>query len=149
MDFEGSSLAYCVDSFCISMGALVGTSPVTAYIESATGISGTRTVIVSLPVTDMLPEGGKTGITAMVTGLAFLVSVFFAPIFASIPGWATGGALVIVGSLMITKYVPAFTQLTYKQLLFRNHRTNEYYLVLAKLTGTTLGMRFPRSLRLL
>ena len=46
-------------------------------------------------------EGGKTGITAMTTGLAFLVSVFFAPIFASIPPWATGGALVIVGMLMI------------------------------------------------
>lgn len=86
LDFEGSSLAYCVDAFTISMGALVGTSPVTAYIESATGIS----------------EGGKTGITAMVTGFAFFISVFFAPIFASIPPWATGGALVIVGSLMIT-----------------------------------------------
>lgn len=46
-------------------------------------------------------EGGKTGITAVVTGLLFFVSVFFAPIFASIPPWATGGALVVVGSLMI------------------------------------------------
>ncbi|KAK7681739.1 hypothetical protein QCA50_015086 [Cerrena zonata] len=69
LDFEGSTTAYCVDAFSISMGALMGTSPVTAFVESATGIS----------------EGGKTGITAMVTGLAFLVSVFFAPIFASIP----------------------------------------------------------------
>ncbi|KAK0205332.1 permease family-domain-containing protein [Desarmillaria ectypa] len=85
MDFENSTWAYCVDAFSISMGALMGTSPVTAFIESATGIS----------------EGGKTGITAIVTGLAFFVSVFFAPIFASIPSWATGGALVIVGSLMI------------------------------------------------
>lgn len=51
------------------------------------------------------PEGGKTGITAVVTGLMFFVSVFFAPIFASIPSWATGGALVIVGSLMIRKCV--------------------------------------------
>jgi AGZA family xanthine/uracil permease-like MFS transporter len=50
-------------------------------------------------------EGGKTGITAMVTGLCFFVSVFFAPIFASIPSWATGGALIIVGSLMIRKFV--------------------------------------------
>ena len=87
--FENSTIAYCVDAFSISMGALMGTSPVTAFIESATGIS----------------EGGKTGITAMVTGLAFFVSVFFAPIFASIPPWATGGALVIVGCLMIRKYV--------------------------------------------
>ncbi|KAJ7124929.1 permease family-domain-containing protein [Mycena epipterygia] len=85
LDFENSTIAYCVDAFSISMGALLGTSPVTAFIESATGIS----------------EGGKTGITAMVTGLCFFVSVFFAPIFASIPSWATGGALIIVGSLMI------------------------------------------------
>ncbi|KAJ7603824.1 permease family-domain-containing protein [Roridomyces roridus] len=85
LDFENSTIAYCVDAFSISMGALMGTSPVTAFIESATGIS----------------EGGKTGITAMVTGLCFFVSIFFAPIFASIPSWATGGALVIVGSLMI------------------------------------------------
>ncbi|KAJ7642216.1 permease family-domain-containing protein [Roridomyces roridus] len=85
LDFENSTIAYCVDAVSISMGALMGTSPVTAFIESATGIS----------------EGGKTGITAMVTGLCFLVSVFFAPVFASIPPWATGGALVIVGSLMI------------------------------------------------
>ncbi|KAI9059415.1 hypothetical protein FKP32DRAFT_1579990 [Trametes sanguinea] len=85
LDFENSTIAYCVDAFSISMGALMGTSPVTAFIESATGIS----------------EGGKTGITAMITGLMFFISVFFAPIFASIPPWATGGALVIVGSLMI------------------------------------------------
>ena len=86
-DFENSTVAYCVDAFSISMGALMGTSPVTAFVESATGIS----------------EGGKTGIAAIVTGLMFLVSVFFAPIFASIPPWATGSALVIVGSLMIRK----------------------------------------------
>jgi hypothetical protein len=85
LDFERSTIAYCVDAFSISMGALMGTSPVTAFVESATGIA----------------DGGKTGITAIVTGLAFLVSVFFAPIFASIPPWATGGALVIVGTLMI------------------------------------------------
>ncbi|KAI0308861.1 permease family-domain-containing protein, partial [Amylostereum chailletii] len=85
LDFERSTVAYCVDAFSISMGALMGTSPVTAFIESATGIS----------------DGGKTGITAITTGLAFFVSVFFAPIFASIPPWATGGALVIVGTLMI------------------------------------------------
>ncbi|KAJ7188487.1 permease family-domain-containing protein [Mycena filopes] len=89
LDFENSTVAYCVDAFSISMGALMGTSPVTAFIESATGIS----------------EGGKTGITAMVTGLCFFVSVFFAPIFASIPSWATGGALVIVGSLMMRNVV--------------------------------------------
>ena len=85
LDFERSTVAYCVDAFSISMGALMGTSPVTAFVESATVIA----------------DGGKTGITAIVTGLAFFVSVFFAPIFASIPPWATGGALIIVGTLMI------------------------------------------------
>lgn len=50
-------------------------------------------------------EGGKTGLTAMTVGVMFFVCVFFAPIFASIPAWATGGALVIVGSLMIRKCV--------------------------------------------
>jgi AGZA family xanthine/uracil permease-like MFS transporter len=42
LDFEGSTTAYCVLSFCIALGALFGTSPLTVYIESATGISGTR-----------------------------------------------------------------------------------------------------------
>lgn len=40
LDFENSTIAYCVDAFSISIGALMGTSPVTAYVESATGISG-------------------------------------------------------------------------------------------------------------
>ena len=83
----------------------MGTSPVTSFVESATGISGTCSV------TDVLfsalyiqsSEGGKTGLTAITTGLAFFVCIFFAPIFASIPPWATGGALVIAGSMMIRK----------------------------------------------
>lgn len=83
-DFENSSIAYTVDALGISIGSLFGCSPVTAYIESGAGIS----------------EGGKTGLTAMFTGLAFFISIFFAPIFASIPSWATGCTLVIVGSLM-------------------------------------------------
>jgi adenine/guanine/hypoxanthine permease len=83
-DFEGSAVAYTVDALGISIGALFGTSPVTAFIESGAGIS----------------EGGKTGLTAMFTGLAFFISIFFAPIFASIPPWATGCTLIIVGALM-------------------------------------------------
>ncbi|KAF2874554.1 xanthine/uracil permease family protein-like protein [Massariosphaeria phaeospora] len=83
-DFEASSIAYTVDALGISIGSLFGSPPVTAYIESGAGIS----------------EGGKTGLTAMVTGLAFFISIFFAPIFASIPPWATGCTLIIVGSLM-------------------------------------------------
>ena len=47
LDFENSTIAYCVDAFSISIGALMGTSPVTAFIESATGISGGSTAICS------------------------------------------------------------------------------------------------------
>jgi len=83
-DFENSSIAYCIDAMGISIGSLFGAPPVTAYIESGAGIS----------------EGGRTGITAMVTGFCFFIAVFFAPIFASIPPWATGCTLVIVGSQM-------------------------------------------------
>jgi AGZA family xanthine/uracil permease-like MFS transporter len=73
-DFDKSSIAYCVDGFCIVISALFGTSPVTPYIESSTGIA----------------DGAKTGIAGMTTGIAFFISIFFAPIFASIPSWATG-----------------------------------------------------------
>jgi adenine/guanine/hypoxanthine permease len=80
--FPRSTVAYCTDAFCISIGSLFGVSPVTTFVESGAGIA----------------EGGRTGLTAMTTGLCFLVSVFFAPIFASIPQWATGCALIAVGS---------------------------------------------------
>ena len=73
-----------VDALSISIGSLFGTPPVTAFVESGAGIS----------------EGGKTGLTGMTTGICFFISVFFAPIFASIPPWATGCTLVIVGTLM-------------------------------------------------
>lgn len=88
-DFEGSAIAYLVDASSISIGSLFGSSPVTAFVESGAGIS----------------EGGMTGITAMVTGLCFFISVFFAPIFASIPPWATGCTLILVGAMM-TKAAP-------------------------------------------
>lgn len=88
-DFEGSSIAYMVDAISISIGALLGTPPVTAFVESGAGIS----------------EGGKTGLTSVVAGLCFFISVFFAPIFASIPPWATGCVLILVGSMMATAVV--------------------------------------------
>ncbi|KAK2809843.1 hypothetical protein FQN50_003484 [Emmonsiellopsis sp. PD_5] len=83
-DFEGSAVAYIVDALSISIGSLMGLSPVTAFVESGAGIA----------------EGGATGLTAIVTGLCFFISIFFAPIFASIPPWATGCTLVLVGSMM-------------------------------------------------
>ncbi|KAI0124376.1 permease family-domain-containing protein [Xylariales sp. AK1849] len=84
-DFPRSTVAYCTDAACISIGALFGCSPVTAFIESGAGIA----------------EGGRTGLTAMTTGICFLISLFFAPILASVPPWATGSTLVLVGCLMI------------------------------------------------
>lgn len=79
-DFPRSTIAYCTDAAFISIGALFGSSPVTAFIESGAGIA----------------EGGRTGLTAMVTGLCFIISIFFAPIFASVPPWATGCTLILV-----------------------------------------------------
>ncbi|EEB08614.2 transmembrane transporter [Schizosaccharomyces japonicus yFS275] len=84
-DFEGSALAYMTDALSISVGSLFGCSPVTAFIESGSGIS----------------EGGRTGLTGITVGACFFISIFFSPIFASIPVWATGSTLVIVGSMMM------------------------------------------------
>lgn len=84
-DFEGSATAYMADAISISAGSLLGCSPCTAFIESASGIA----------------EGGRTGITALVIAFWFFMSLFFAPIFSSLPPWATGSVLVIVGSMMM------------------------------------------------
>ncbi|KAI1111757.1 xanthine/uracil permease family protein-like protein [Nemania sp. NC0429] len=84
-DFPRSTVAYCTDAACISIGSLFGCSPVTAFIESGAGIA----------------EGGRTGLTAISAGFCFLISLFFAPILASIPPWATGSTLILVGCLMI------------------------------------------------
>jgi AGZA family xanthine/uracil permease-like MFS transporter len=84
-DFPKSTIAYSADAIAISIGSLFGSSPVTAFVESGAGIQ----------------EGGRTGLTAMTTGVLFFISLFFAPIFASIPPWATGGALILVGCMMM------------------------------------------------
>ncbi|SPO41035.1 probable Purine Transporter AzgA [Pseudozyma flocculosa] len=83
-DFEGSSAAYLSDAVSISIGSLLGLSPNTAFVESASGIA----------------EGGRTGITGVVVSFMFFLSLFFSPIFASLPAWATGSTLIIVGSMM-------------------------------------------------
>jgi len=84
-DFEGSTRAFMVDAISTSLGAVMGTSPVTTYIESAPGIE----------------EGGRTGLTAVVVSFYFLLSIFFAPLLASVPPWATGPALITVGAMMM------------------------------------------------
>jgi len=94
-------------------GALCGTSTVTTYIESAAGIS----------------EGGKTGLTSVVVGILFLLSLFFWPVATCIPKEATAPALIIVGYLMIepilkvdfsdiTEGLPAFITLLLMPLTY-------------------------------
>ncbi|PMB68043.1 putative xanthine/uracil permease [Beauveria bassiana] len=99
-DFPRSTIAYCTDAAFISVSALLGSSPVTAFIESGAGIA----------------EGGRTGLTAVVTGLCFIVAVFFAPIFASIPPWATGCTLVLITQInwrYIGDVLPSFVVMTF------------------------------------
>jgi len=83
-DFDGSATAFLCDAVSICIGAVFGVPPVTAFIESGAGIT----------------EGGRTGLTSISTAFFFFISLFFSPIFASFPPWATGPALVIVGSMM-------------------------------------------------
>jgi len=90
IDKDGNSpkigKAMLVDAFGVSFGALMGTSTVTAYVESAAGIG----------------EGGRTGLTAITTGLLFLVALVLAPLALIIPSAATAPALIIVGVLMVS-----------------------------------------------
>lgn len=95
--------ALTADAVGTTAGAMLGTSVVAAYVESASGIAA----------------GGRTGLTALVVAILFLLSLFFAPLFAIIPSAATAPALVIVGMLMmgavvhinfadVTEALPAF-----------------------------------------
>lgn len=77
------------DSIATILGALLGTSTVTTFVESGTGISA----------------GGKTGLTALSTALLFLLSIFVLPIFAFIPSAAAASALIYVGVLMMSNIV--------------------------------------------
>ncbi|RAL52306.1 hypothetical protein DM860_016155 [Cuscuta australis] len=84
-DFEGQYFAFLSDATAIVIGSLLGTSPVTAFIESSTGIR----------------EGGRTGLTALTAAWYFFLAFFFTPLLASIPPWAVGPPLVLVGILMM------------------------------------------------
>lgn len=72
------------DAIATSAGAILGTSTTTTFVESSAGVA----------------EGGRTGLTAAVTGLLFLVSVVLSPLFITIPSFATAPALIMVGFLM-------------------------------------------------
>ena len=73
------------DAIGTTVGSMLGSSTITTYVESASGIA----------------EGGRSGLTSAFTGVLFLVALFLAPLFMLIPGAATSGALVMVGVLML------------------------------------------------
>ena len=84
--------AFMADSIATSIGAILGTSTTTTYVESAAGVA----------------QGGRSGLTALSVAGCFAVSLFFSPLFLSIPAAATAPALIIVGLLMLeaVKHIP-------------------------------------------
>lgn len=80
-----SGSAFMADAIATVAGALFGTSTTTTYVESASGVAA----------------GGRTGLTGIVIGFLFLVSLFFSPLVALVPGAATAPALIVVGVLMM------------------------------------------------
>lgn len=74
------------DAIATTFGAVLGTSTTTTFVESSAGVA----------------MGGRTGLTALVSGILFLISMFFAPIFTAIPSFATAPALMMVGFLMFS-----------------------------------------------
>ena len=78
--------ALCADAIATSVGAVLGTSTTTTYVESASGVMA----------------GGKTGLTAVTSAALFALAILFAPIFLAIPAFATAPALIIVGYMMLS-----------------------------------------------
>ena len=78
--------ALLADAIATTAGAALGTSTATTFIESASGVT----------------EGGRTGLTALTTGILFGLSLFLSPIFLAIPSFATAPALIIVGLYMLS-----------------------------------------------
>ena len=87
--FPRMKQALFVDSTAAMVGSLMGTSAVSTYIESGSGVS----------------VGGRTGLTAVVVGMLFLLTIFFSPLASVVPAYATAGALVFVGILMASSLI--------------------------------------------
>jgi adenine/guanine/hypoxanthine permease len=108
-----SRQAFTADAVGTAVGAMLGTSTVTSYIESSAGIE----------------EGGRTGLTAVVVGVLFLLSLVFIPVFTAVPAAATAPVLMFVGAMMLqkldqidwkntTESIPAFLTITLMPLSF-------------------------------
>lgn len=78
--------AFMADAVATTAGAMLGTSTVTTFVESAAGVG----------------EGGRTGLTAFTTAVCFMLALFFSPLFLAVPGAATAPVLVLVGVMMMT-----------------------------------------------
>ena len=87
--FPKMKQALYVDSASAVVGSYIGTSAISTYIESGAGVS----------------VGGRTGMTALVVGLLFLLTIFFSPLAGMVPAYATAGALVYVGILMASSLI--------------------------------------------
>lgn len=83
-NFPGVNQAFASDAIATTVGAILGTSTVTTFVESASGVE----------------EGGRTGLTAVTTAVLFLLAIPFFPIIGAIPSFATAPALVVVGIMM-------------------------------------------------
>ena len=81
--------AFMVDAVATTIGAMLGSSTVTTFVESTSGIMA----------------GGRTGLTSFTVACCFIMSLFFAPIFVAMPGAATGSALILVGFMMLSSVV--------------------------------------------
>ncbi|MBR4163595.1 MAG: NCS2 family permease [Solobacterium sp.] len=133
---RGVLLADAVGTTC---GALLGTSTITTFVESSSGIA----------------EGGRTGMVSVVTGVLFLASLIFSPLFLTIPSFATAPALIVVGFLMmqqvvdidwsdLTQAIPCFVCITMMGFAYSISEGIAFgiisYVVLHILTGKTKDM---------
>ena len=110
---KNAGKALLVDAVGTTVGAILGTSTVTTYVESSAGVA----------------EGARTGLASVVTGILFLIAMFFSPLFIAIPSCATAPALIIVGFFMMegvtkidftdfTEGVPAFLTIAIMPLTY-------------------------------
>ena len=134
--FEGLDKALLCTSIGATAGAVVGTSTVTSYIESAAAVA----------------DGGRTGLTAVVTGLLYLVALFFAPLFLLVPPQATAPVLITIGVFMMsevthidftdfTEALPAFLTILLMPLTFSIAQGLSFGFISYTLIKLTTGRR--------
>ncbi len=136
---EGIRGALLADAVGTTVGACLGTSTITTFVESSSGIS----------------EGGRTGLTSITTGILFLIALFLSPLFLTIPSFATAPALIVVGFLMMQQVakidwtdmveaLPCFICIATMGFAYSISEGISFgiisYVVLHLLTGRTKGM---------